>query len=462
MKRYGWLFVFLLIAAAMIIISIQVINKGTAPIVEATATQTEKKVELVFMNSWGGLDGRAQLMQDLLDEFMAQNPGVTVKNGSVFGDDFLPSIKTRFALGDDPDVFGLWPGSDIRSLIEAGKVAELTALIDAAPDDNGQYSVYGSCPLGSSNKADSYVPTQTSLAFKHSFNKEMWQYVTFDNRVYGLPVEIIFEALFVNTDIFEQYELEVPTTYEQLLKAVRVLRGKGVIPIAYNSEAEGSYLYQNLVMMTGGKQGVENPIQNGRVSDCYIQAMYLMRELYQNGAFPEDYYTLTSSERNNLFTQKKAAMLVQGSWFIPDVVSDPSVDIIPFPTVSDTQTASDMVYGMGCGIFYASNKAMRDPNKTAAVQKLLRFLASEQTAAQLAEQTGMISNVDIEKYDITYNRLTQKGLSLVNTANALVGPADSFIDRTVWEDYIIKQFPHMLQGRVSPEQLWTDAIKANE
>lgn len=461
MKRYGWLIVFLLIAAAMIIISIQVINKGTAPIVEATATQTEKKVELVFMNSWGGLDGRAQLLQDLLDEFMAENPGVTVKNGSVFGDDFLPSIKTRFALGDDPDVFGLWPGSDIRSLIEAGKVAELTALIDASPDENGQYSDYNSCKNNSSSRTDSYAPTQTSLAFKHSFNKEMWQYVTFDNRVYGLPVEIIFEALFVNRDIFEMYELEVPATYDQLLKAVRVLRGKGVVPIAYNSEAEGSYLYQNLVMMLGGKEGVENPIREGRVSDCYIQAMYLMRELYQNGAFPEDYYTLTSSERNNLFTEKKAAMLVQGSWFIPDVVSDPSVDIVPFPTISDTQTASDMVYGMGCGIFYASNKAMRDPNKTAAVQKLLRYLASEQTAAALAEQTGMISNVDIEKYDIAYNRLTQKGISLVNAANALVGPADSFIDRTVWEDYIIKQFPHMLQGRVTPEELWAEAINAN-
>ncbi len=461
MKRYGWLIVFLLIAAAMIIISIQVIHQGTAPAFEQAAIQPEKTVELVFMNSWGGLDGRAQLIQELLNQFMEQNPGVIVKNVSVFGDDFLPGIKTRFALGDDPDVFGLWPGSDIRSLIAAGKVAELTAMVNASPDENGQYGVTGNCENKVADKSAGYAPSDTSLAYKNSFNKEMWQYVTFDNRIYGLPVEIIFEALFINTDILEQYELTAPTTYEELLRTVRVLRGKGVIPIAYNSEAEGSYLYQNLVMMLGGKEGVENPIQDGRMSDCYIQAMYLMRELYQNGAFPEDYYTLTSPERNNLFTQKKAAMLVQGSWFIPDVVSDPSVDIIPFPVLSTANPAHDMVYGMGCGIFYASNKAMRDPQKTAAVQKLLRFLTSKQTAAAFAEQTGMISNVDVSEYRIAYNRLTQKGLSLVGSANALVGPADSFIDRTVWEDVIIKQFPHMLQGRITPEELWADALNGN-
>ncbi len=446
MKRYGWLFVFLLIAAVMIAVSIQGMHTSTVPVMDAQPVETDtQQIEIVFMNSWGGLDGRAQLLQKLLDEFMAQNPGVTVKNASVYGDDFLPSIKTRFALGDEPDVFGLWPGSDIRSLIEAGKVADLTAMIDGGSSACGQYSA-------ASNG------TEESLAFKNSFNKEMWQYVTVDNRIFGLPVEIIFEALFVNKDIFYVYGLSAPTTYEELLKVSEILGGKGIIPIAYNSEPEGSYLYQNLVMMLGGKEGVENPIQNNQINSCYIQGMYLMRELYQRGAFPDDYYTLTSHERNSLFTQKKAAMIVQGSWFVSDVVLDPSVDIIPFPTYTKTQDPADMVYGMGCGIFYASSKAMRDPTKTAAVQKLLRFLASKQTAATLAERTGMISNVDIGQYNITYNHLTQKGLALVDSANALVGPVDSFIDRTVWEDVIIKQFPYVLQGKLSPEELWAEAL----
>lgn len=458
MKRYGWLLGFLLTATAMILISIEVMHRGADPVVNQIDNEPQKEIELVFMNSWGGLDGRAQVLQDLLDKFMEENPGIKIQNASVYGDDFLPSIKTRFALGDDPDVFGLWPGSDIRSLIAAGKVADLTSLLDTTPDSKGPNN------LASSNSGGAVYgsPAIFDRSFKNSFNKDMWQYVTVNDRIYGLPVEIIFETLYVNTDILDMYGLEAPTTYNELVKLVEILSGKGIIPIAYNSEPEGSYLYQNLIVMLGQKNDVENPVRGRQVNDCYIKAMYLMRDLYRLGAFPEDYYTLTSSERNNLFTQKKAAMIVQGSWFIPDVISDPAVDIIPFPKYDERSNAnSDVVYGMGCGIFYVSSKAMRDPEKTEAVQKLLRYLASKQTAATLAERTGMVSNVDISEYYISYNRLTQKGLELVKSARSLVGPPDSFIDRTAWEDIIIKQFPYMLQGKISPEELWESALNRN-
>jgi raffinose/stachyose/melibiose transport system substrate-binding protein len=64
------------------------------------------------MNSWGGENRSAAILQRLLQDFMAENPDIKVKNESIWGDDFLPSIKTKFATGNDPDVFGLWPGSD--------------------------------------------------------------------------------------------------------------------------------------------------------------------------------------------------------------------------------------------------------------------------------------------------------------------------------------------------------------
>ncbi len=389
------------------------------------------EVELVFLNSWGGLDGRADALQKLLDDFMEKNPGIKVKNESVYGDDFLPSIKTRFALGEEPDVFGLWPGSDIRSLIAAGKVADLTGLLEEDP------------------------------TYKASFDPKMWHHVTAEGRIYGLPVEIIFEALFINSPMFDLYDIPPPETYDQLVTAVKVFRANNIIPIAYNSEPEGSYLYQNLVMMLGGKDGVEQPFSNRRVKDCYIEAMYRMRELYELGAFPKDYFTLTSEERDRLFLNKKAAMIVQGSWFISNFPKDKAVDLVAFPKAEPAEGTGNIVYGMGCGIFYASKTAMENPEKTEAVIKLLKFLASKPSAAYLADTTGMISNIDITAYRVgysedrvTYNPLTQKGLALVFYSKGLVGPPDSFIERSVWESVIIKRFPYMLERKISPEELW--------
>jgi hypothetical protein len=47
---------------------------------------------------------------------------------------------------------------------------------------------------------------------------------------------------------------------------------------------------------------------------------------------------------------------------------------------------------------------------------------------------------------INYNRLRRTGLSLIGNAGELVGPPDSFISRTGWEEWIVDQFPYVLRG----------------
>ncbi len=89
-----------------------------------------EQVKLKFINSWGGGDSKADTLQMVFDRFMKDNPDIVVVNESMFGDDFLPKLKTDFASGNNPDVFGLWPGSDIKTLVNAGKVADLTEVLD--------------------------------------------------------------------------------------------------------------------------------------------------------------------------------------------------------------------------------------------------------------------------------------------------------------------------------------------
>lgn len=389
----------------------------------------EEKTKIRFINSWGGSDPKAETLQQIFDEFMKENENIEIINESLFGDDFLTKLKTDFAWGNDPDVFGLWPGSDIQILVASGKVADLTDVLEA------------------------------DLKWKNSFDYKMWYHTTFNGRIYGLPVELIFEGLFVNTELFSKYNVKVPDNYTELKQAVIMFRENDVIPIAFNCKAEGTYLYQNIAMMIGGKEAIENPIKNGKIDPCYIQGMEIMRELYDLGAFPDNLFTMTSVERNELFINKKAAMIAQGSWFVSALGNEDCFDFVHFPEMTtESKNESRMIFGLGCGTFYMSQKAWDDPVKREASLKLMKYLTSRQSATLLAEQTGMLSNVFIYDYKINYQKLARKGINLTYSSSELIGPPDSYLPRNVWENVIVKDFPYVLEGKMTPEEIWDKAL----
>lgn len=403
-------------------------SKGPAS-PEKSASDKPQTV-LRFISSWGGVDSKANTLKDVLSVFVSENPDITVENESLFGEDFLPKIKTDFASGNNPDVFGLWPGSDINALVRAGKVADLTGILNDDPK------------------------------WKQSFDPAMWAYTTYDGKIYGLPVEVIFECLFINRDLFIQYDVPVPQTYEDLKNAVKIFQKHYIIPIAFNTYAEGTYLYQNIIALLGGKEDTENPFENGYVKKAYINGLKYVKELYDLGAFPQDCFTITNNERNMLFKDKKAAMIVQGSWFIGDFPADNySVDVIPFPYIAEGKSPRNtMVYGLGGGSFHMSDSATEDSLKKDASIRLLRALTSSRTAATFASDTGMISNVNIDKYNIEYRRMTLKGRKMLSDAPLLVGPPDSYVDRSSWEADIAQQLPYLLEGKITAEEVWAKAI----
>lgn len=433
MKLRGNGFVFAILGimiTALIAVALLVVVKK--PYIQASG-ESKKKIKLRFISSWAGTDNKAGKLEELLKKFQIDNPDIEVVNESMNGDEFLFTLKTDFAEGNDPDVFGLWPGSDIKKLIKAGKVADLTEAL------------------------------MTDMKWYESFGKEIWAYDTFNGKIYGLPSEIIYEGLFINRDIFQKYNVKVPTNYDELKNAVITFKKNGIIPIAYNSMTEGTYLYQNIVMKLAGKNCAEDSFTNGKLDKSFKEAMDYVSELYNMGAFPDNAFTIDNNTRNSLFFNKKAAMIVQGSWFIGQGgvdSNDESVEIVPFPAFkTGNADPSALIYGIGNGNFHISSEAWKDKEKRDACLKLLKALTSEETSKYLSNETGYISNIKITTPETNIPRMVVKGRELINHSKELVGPIDSFVDRTVWEDVLVKKFPLVLEKKITADELISEAEK---
>ena len=56
-----------------------------------------------------------------------------------------------------------------------------------------------------------------------------------DGVVYAIPARPYYEGLFVNADLFEQYDIPLPETWAQLEQAVEGFNAAGIVPIAVSA-----------------------------------------------------------------------------------------------------------------------------------------------------------------------------------------------------------------------------------
>ena len=395
-----------------------------------------QKQKITFISSWGAYDSKARVLKDILQNLSEKYINIEIEDSSMAGEDFIYILKTDFASGNEPDVFGLWPGTDFDLLVDKGKVADLTDLI------------------------------KSDKEWYEQFKKATWEYVTVDDRIYGLPIEIIYEGLFINRDLFEKYNVKIPSNFNELLVAVEKFTDVGIIPIAYSETPEGSYIYQNIVMKLGGKEDVENPFdEHGNIKECFIDGMKYMKQLYDAGAFPEKLWDIDDKTRNELFYNKEAAMIVQGSWMIgEDTLSgeDQTIEVIPFPDMPGGKAHSTaIIYGCGNGIFHISQKAWENPEVRKSCSLLLKEFTSPHNVSLLAQNTGFISNVELGEYEPDSSILKDKGEQLITNSKELVGPVDSFINRGIWENVIVGRFPDVLKGSITAEELCEEVNRVN-
>jgi raffinose/stachyose/melibiose transport system substrate-binding protein len=195
--------------------------------------------------------------------------------------------------------------------------------------------------------ADLFAPLNDMVeqnGLKGTFQEGILDYYTFNNNLYALPDGNNIAIIYYNKSLFAKAGVKVPTTFEEMVEAVKQLKAKDITPIAIGEKDSwtGSFLFMNILLRTNGGPGFLKEVLDGKktfADPAFTEAVDAFQSLVQAGAFQEGATSFDYNAGENLFKTGKSAMYFMGSWATggietSDVSKDGNVGVFKFPTVN--------------------------------------------------------------------------------------------------------------------------------
>lgn len=399
----------------------------------ASEEPTEEPAEDVTLRTasmFGGTDPSAADYQNLISQF-EDSTGVTVTDESATADEqWKQRILGDFSVGNDPDVLFYFTGVDGQALIDQDKVVPVSEIQAEYPD-------YAANIKGSA--MDSVRAT--------------------DGEVYAVPIRGFWEGLFVNKDMFEQYGLELPTSWDNLLTAITTFKENDVVPVAVSFADVPHYWIEHLILATAGVDGHKEDLKPDNIPDTWVEGLDLFKTLNDMGAFPVDVAATTNDAISTMFKNKQAAMIVDGSWFLGGIEDTENTTVVPFPAYTDAKDPSDIIAGFSSG-FYITRKAWDDPaKKDAAVEFVMNMTSNDAIGAFATAAAGAAAAEVSASGDVT--PLSESGIELGSNAKGSDMPIDSRLSKEAWNE-IVSNISAIADGTVQSIDILTEAANLNQ
>lgn len=305
----------------------------------------------MWQNSTTG-DGK-QYWADAAAAFTKANPDVKIDVISIQNEDMDGKLQTAVNSGDMPDIFMARGGGKLADVVEAGKVKDLTDLIDDS--------------------------------VKTAFGEAPFSAFTVDGKIYGVPNAVLPGGIFYSKDLFAQAGItSEPKTMEELGAAVDKLKAAGIAPIALGAKDAwpAAHWYYFFAVRACGQGVIENLSTKPDFSNqCWLDAAENLAAFTKSAPFNEGFLTTSAQQGANssagLLANRKAAMELMGAWDVgviasltPDQKPLPDLGWFPFPEVPGGQGSPGAmmggVDGYSCSV-----------DSPAACEKFLNFVSSK-------------------------------------------------------------------------------------
>ena len=365
-------------------------------------------VELNVTTTYAGEDGNAQNFKDAVAAW-EEATGNTVNDASATSDEtFKARLEMDFQTGADPDVLFFFNGADANSFIEAGKVVSIDTIREAYPD------------------------------YASNMNDDLITASIVDGVKYAVPVNGFWEAMFVNTEVLEAAGVEVPGadyTWDAFLEDCQKIKDAGYAPIAAALGNIPHYWWEFAIFNNGNVTDHLNVPASIEEADAWVAGMEDIKALYEAGYFPENTLSATDDETFAMFTEGKAAFLIDGSWKVggiagacqadPDDASTLDTEKLDKFTVTyvpgkGDRKATDLIGGLSMG-YYISAAAWEDEAKREAAVDFVSYMTSDEMVAKFAQHTASALANAPEVDETAFNSLQVKAMEMMSGVTSLTG-----------------------------------------
>ena len=162
-----------------------------------------------------------------------------------------------------------------------------------------------------------------------------------DGNIYAFPYAGQEYVLwFVNKALFAQYNLEIPTTYDEVIACAEVFNANGIVPMAlFGQEGWISAAMYDAIATRYINAGIKG-LDNGTTSieeEGYLKAAEDLAKLAQAGVFQSAVTTTNYDQASQMFLNGQAAMFLNGQWYIEDATKALGDDVmwIAYPSYDE-------------------------------------------------------------------------------------------------------------------------------
>lgn len=358
-------------------------------------TKTEEEpVTLNVVTQMGGEDANTDNYNKLIEQFQKDHPNVTIEDNSQVADnDWKVQIEADFSMDNEPDVIQYFTDKSAENLLKTDKFVTLDEMKAENPEI-------------AKNTSDVALEQTKSPV---------------DGKNYAVPTTGYWEGLFCNKKLFDDNNLELPTDWAKLETAIKTFKEKDIIPIALALNDVPNYWIEFLMMTASTtEEFVQVP---DKAPKSWAEGLSKIKELYDMGAFSKDVATVDNEMAQNTFKEGKAAMILEGSWFLNGIPDKKNTVVCAFPKWDGAKAEEGTAISGYSSGFYITKKAWEDPaKKKAALDFVLANTCDEQVLTYWGGN-GACSVPVPEGGD--FNPLQLSGAKYAETITNPVGPTDS-------------------------------------
>lgn len=339
------------------------------------STEAGGKADLVW---WGWTPG-SPLNEQYIAEFNKAFPDVNITWKQTTVDDYDAAIKPALANGEGVDIFEVSAGSA-----------------------NGGVGIFGGQAISMEDALKNYLGDD----YKDKLNEASLNSMTVNGELKALGVGTVYAGnLWINQDLFDKYNVKVPTNFEEWKAACDTFKANGIIGFVQGA-GQGAFnmdtyhaICDNIepglfTKATRGEAEWTNPV--------FVQALDLWKKLFDEGIMQDGALGIQQyPEANNMFLSGQAAMVMMGSWYtmncLPDTMranmeaassTDEPFAMVPvnFPDIAGTGNVGYVF----CDIDYATAVSVNASDVQAATDFALWLGASEEGQQMIADSLNLV------------------------------------------------------------------------